>query len=111
MLPSINNRGQLEPADHPPQTPSVAYTYAVPQPDGGGDPAGIESITAFVWTRKGTVTAAAICGLLCGVAVSLASKPVYRAHTSMQIEGFNDQALHQITPVSPLPNASAADYL
>jgi capsular exopolysaccharide synthesis family protein len=46
-------------------------------------------------------------GLLAGTLM----KPVHRARTSLQVESFNEQALRDINPVSPLPNATAEDYL
>lgn len=93
--------------------PAVVNTYAVPAFGGdSGDPAGgLQSLTGLLLRRKWTITAAAICGLLIGAIVSALSDPVYRARASLQLEGFNDQALHEITPVSPLPNASPEDYL
>jgi polysaccharide biosynthesis transport protein len=88
--------------------PAVVSPYAVPEFDHkSSEPAGMQTLTAYLWRRKWAIVAAAICGLLAGVTVGLFSRPVYRAHTSLKLEGFNDQ---KFTLVSPL-SASPQDYL
>ncbi len=110
MLPPIDERKQIE-RPRATASPAVRTDYAVPETDrnagAGGD---LQTLTAVLWRGKLIIAAAAIWGLLVGGMVSLVSKPVYRAHTSLQLEGFNDLAL-RVSPVSPLPNASPVDYL
>lgn len=51
-------------------------------------------------------------GLLCGVASVLATPPVYRARTSLQLEAYNETFLQHVTPVRPiLDNAPAESYV
>jgi succinoglycan biosynthesis transport protein ExoP len=108
MLPPINERRQIERPQEP-RLPAVLSAYAVPEIS-GNEPAAAQTGMGFLWRRKGTIAVAAICGLLAGGAISLLSNPVYRAHTSLQLEDFN-QAFREVSPVSQLANASSADYL
>jgi succinoglycan biosynthesis transport protein ExoP len=90
----------------------VEYAF----PDAGpraGDPAELHQILSPLMRRKGTILAAACAGLAAALVISALMKPAYRAHTSLQIQGFTDEvAVRAITPVSPvLPNATAADYI
>ncbi len=72
----------------------------------------MQTLTSFLWRHKQVIGIGAGLGLLAGLIVSLFTTPVYRAHTSLQLESFNDQAFNKaVTPVSPIPNASAEDYL
>jgi len=88
-------------------------TVAVSEFDGrAGDPTGLNTIIEFLWQRKLTIAGCVLAGLLTAVVVSMLMKPVYRARTSLQLEGFNDDALHSVSPVSTLlPNASPENYL
>ena len=110
MLSPTNQSLQIERAGQlstPPTvvTGSVAHDF---EPK-AGDPAGLHTLTALLWRRKLTIGAAAIIGLLIGITVAMFTKPVYRARTSLQLEGFNDQAS---SPVSQqLPNATPENYL
>ncbi|HTQ55157.1 MAG TPA: polysaccharide biosynthesis tyrosine autokinase [Bryobacteraceae bacterium] len=77
-----------------------------------GDPAAVHTLAAFLWRRKAVMALCAICGLLAGGVATFLMKPVYRGRTSLQLEDFNDQALYQISPVSPvIPNTSPENYL
>lgn len=91
------------------QRPAMLTTYAVGEPEPkAGDPAALRVLTSLLWRRKLAIAAAAIAGLTIGIGFGLFAKPVYRARTSLQLEGFNDHAL----PVSSqLPNASPENYL
>lgn len=69
-----------------------------------------QALLAFLWRRKGAIVAAAILGICAGWGAALMTRPVYRAHTSLQLQEFN-QAWRDIAPVSQLQNASPEDYL
>src|SRR5437667_1351172 len=98
-------------ASLPPAGPT-AYPIPVPVPDqSASGPAGIQTLTAYLWRRKWAVVAATIFGLLMGVLVSLLTKPIYRAHTSLQLEGFNEQTFREVPVSQLLPNASPENYL
>ena len=74
-----------------------------------GDPVALNAITGTLWRRKKVIIAMAVLGLLIGAGVSRLMTPIYRARTSMQLEGFNND---QISPVTAsLPNASPENYL
>src|SRR5947199_9247568 len=69
-----------------------------------GDPVALGAITAPLWRRKGTILALAAVGLILGGAISYFMTPIYRAHTSVQLEGFSND---QISPITvALPNAA-----
>lgn len=69
-----------------------------------------QALLAFLWRRKGAIVAAAILGICAGWGAALMTRPIYRAHTSLQLQEFN-QAWRDIAPVSQLQNASPEDYL
>ena len=74
-----------------------------------GDPVALNALTSTLWRRKGAIAAMAFLGLLIGWGVSLLMTPTYRARTSIQLEGFNND---QISPIAAtLPNASPENYL
>lgn len=68
------------------------------------------TLTQILWRGKWIIAAAIVIGLLGGAVAIMLTKPVYRARTSLLLEGFNDQAIGSVNPVSPLP-ASAVDYI
>jgi succinoglycan biosynthesis transport protein ExoP len=70
----------------------------------------IPTLTGILWRGKLAIAIFAVCGLLAGAMVALLTKPIYRARTSLLLEGFNEAATRAVTAVSPLP-ASAVDYL
>jgi succinoglycan biosynthesis transport protein ExoP len=109
MLSPMGNNARVDGTLRPPQPPAVLTTYGVREPEPKvGDPAGLHTLTALLWRWKLTIVAVAIFGLMIGIAAGVYTKPVYRARTSLQLEGLNDQAF----PVSPqLPNASPENYL
>jgi succinoglycan biosynthesis transport protein ExoP len=95
-----------------PQAPDLIEARLISEPPPAGDPAGLHVLAAFLWRRRIIICLAAIGGLLAGVVVSAFMEPVYRARTSLQLEGFNDQAMHNVMPVSQLlPNAAPENYL
>ena len=84
-------------------------SYVVHESGGPGDPVALGSLTTPLWRRKKTIAAAAALGLLLGAGVSFLMTPMYRARTSVQLEGFTGD---QVTPISAsLPNASPENYL
>ena len=74
-----------------------------------GDPVALNTLTSTLWRRKKVIIAAAILGLMIGGGVSMLMTPTYRARTSMQLEGFNNDQISPIT--TSLPNASPENYL
>jgi succinoglycan biosynthesis transport protein ExoP len=113
MLVPSDYRAPMRGATSPARPPALVETFTIPEPDTrAGEPAALHTIAIFLWRRKSAIAACAFCGLLAGALVSQLMTPVYRARTSMQLEGFNDQALGDIAPVSPaVPNASPENYL
>ena len=92
-----------------PHLQSLAPRYIDFTATAPGDPVALGALTAPLWHRKKTIAAMAILGLIIGGAVSLLMTPIYRARTSLQLEGFNN---YQISPISTaLPNASPENYL
>jgi polysaccharide biosynthesis transport protein len=88
---------------------SMVPSYVEAPPDS----VGLSEVTAPLWRGKRTILAIAILGLAIGQAVSILTKPTYRARTSLEIEGFNnDQFMHEVSLISPLlPNATPENYL
>src|SRR6185312_8668821 len=74
-----------------------------------GDPVALNALTATLWRRKGVIIGLAVLGLMIGAGVSLLMTPIYRARTSVQLEGFNNDQISPIT--ASLPNASPENYL
>lgn len=89
----------------------IFTAHAAPEPGRGPEslPPAL-TLSQLLWKGKALIAAAVVLGLLGGGAAIYLTKPVYRAHTSLLLEGFNDQAIGSVNPVSPLP-ASAVDYL
>ena len=96
-----------------PTSPGASSTFVLPEfSPAPADLIGLGDLTAALWYRKVMIASAAIFGLIIGLMVGLFSTSTYRAHTSLQLEGFDDQFLHETTPISPLlPNATAENYL
>ncbi len=94
-----------------PQVPAVITTYSVP-PQPSDDAVGLNQVLVPLWRGKWKIAALAIAGILIGAAVSAVMTPTYRAHASLQLEGYNnDQFLREITPISALPNSTPDNYL
>src|SRR6185312_5724441 len=74
-----------------------------------GDPVALNALTSTLWRRKRVIIGMAVLGLLIGWGVSLLMTPTYRARTSIQLEGFNNDQISPIT--ASLPNASPENYL
>lgn len=89
----------------------MAPVYTVPEYSRSVDAqSALPTFGSVLWKGKYRVAAAALCGLLLGAAAAYLTKPVYRARTSLLLEGFNEQAMGSVTPVSPLA-ATPSDYL
>jgi capsular exopolysaccharide synthesis family protein len=76
--------------------------------------AGVSDVVTILWRRKGVIAMITALGTLAGLIPGLVRPPVYRARTSLQLEGFNENYLNfrDVTPVSPVvANASAEAYL
>jgi len=55
-----------------------------------------------LWRRRFAIGAAGLAGLLLGIGIAIIQTPIYRAKTSVQLEGFNESYfLKDIMPVSP----------
>ena len=62
--------------------------------------------------RRLLIASAALVGTLAGVAIALMSTPVYRASTSMQLEGFDDTFLRDLRQLPPMfPNGPPESYI
>ena len=73
----------------------------------------LDELTRRLWRRKLPIACAAILGALAGLLVGKVQRPIFRATTSVQLEGFNqDYFLRDVLPMAPLlANASAQNYL
>jgi succinoglycan biosynthesis transport protein ExoP len=72
----------------------------------------LDAVFGVLLRRKWFIGAAAVLGVAAGIGYSLLATPVYRARTSLQLQGFNDAFLRDVIPVSPtLANATAEQYL
>ena len=101
------DRDRAEPYGQPPAT--LYYVRDETSASGPGDRVALGALTTPLWRRKKTIIFAAILGIFLGGAVSALMTPVYRARTSVQLEGFNND---QVTPISSaVPNATAENYL
>ncbi|MEO8051326.1 MAG: polysaccharide biosynthesis tyrosine autokinase [Acidobacteriota bacterium] len=62
--------------------------------------------------RRLSIACAAVMGTLVGVALALTSTPVYRASTSLQLEGFDDTFLRDLRQLPPMfPNGPPESYI
>jgi capsular exopolysaccharide synthesis family protein len=88
-------------------------SYTIPQSvPPSTDSVGLNELTASLWRRKVPIAKAAIAGLLIGLVISYLTTPIYRARTSLQIEGFsNDQFTREVSPISFLPNSTPENYV
>ena len=94
-----------------PNVPAVITTYSVP-PQPADDAVGLNQVMVPLWRGKWKIAAAASAGILVAAAVSSLMTPTYRAHASLQLEGYNnDQFLRDITPIAALPNSTPDNYL
>jgi len=114
MPETKENTALIESPDRKPALPPIWGEYSGPDPaiHKAGDPAGLNVLTSALWRRKFTIAVAAILGVCAGLMATKLMPITYRARTSLQLEGFNDQVLQKIAPVLPgLHNASAENYL
>jgi polysaccharide biosynthesis transport protein len=91
-------------------SPNYTISEVVQRPQ---DQVGLHELTTPLWRGKGAIATCAILGLLVGMVASLLTTPSYRAHASLQLEGFSEDPLVRgMATVSPqLPNASVENYL
>jgi polysaccharide biosynthesis transport protein len=75
--------------------------------------AALDQLMRRLWRRKLAIAGAALLGTLAGLAVSKLQTPVFRAITTVQVEGFNqDHFLRDVLPTAPMvANASAQNYI
>src|SRR5689334_17585244 len=109
----IRNPLVVQRAASPLYAPTPIVNSPVSPYEAPPDSVGLSEVTAPLWRRKLTILAVAILGVAIGQAVTFLTKPTYRARTSLQIEGFNnDQFMRQVSLISPsLPNATPENYL
>ena len=80
--------------------------------DSGEQPFWRRGLAGVLFRNKLLVIGSAALGLLAGVAAVLLTPPVYRARTSLQLEGFNESFLQHATPITPLlENAPVDSYV
>src|SRR6266481_2016498 len=101
MLGNPKENLEIERAEQVASEPAVLANYKASVAPASGDSDSLSELSAPLWRRKGTIAVAAILGLMAGQVISLLTTPTFRARTSMQIEGFNDEFLRSITPISP----------
>jgi polysaccharide biosynthesis transport protein len=109
----IGNRLEMERTGQNSYVPALINNYTIPQVvQPAGDSVGLNEITTPLWRGKLTIIGVAIVGLLAGLGISFLIPPTYRARTSMQIEGFNnDQFSREVNPISSLPNSTPENYI
>jgi capsular exopolysaccharide synthesis family protein len=109
----IGNRLEMERTGQNSYVPALINNYSIPQVvQPAGDSGGLHDLTTPIWRGKMTIIGVAMVGLLIGVGISFLIPPTYRARTSMQIEGFNnDQFSREINPISSLPNSTPENYI
>lgn len=93
---------------------SFPYSVAPAQSNFQIDSGALADIWKALWRQKGILVFFIFCGLAAGFLPEFVQTPVYRARTSLQLEGFNDNYLNlrDLSPSSPLvANASAEVYL
>jgi polysaccharide biosynthesis transport protein len=75
--------------------------------------AALDQLMRRLWRRKLPIAGAAILGALAGFFVAKLQTPVFRAITTVQVEGFNqDHFLRDVLPTAPqLANATAQNYI
>lgn len=112
MSRELTTRHRLEMEGRSQLAPSYlrAPGYSVREATAGpGDPVALSSLSTPLWRRKKAIVAAAAVGLILGGVATILMPPVYRARTSIQLEGFNGDPATPIT--ASLPNASPENYL
>ncbi|HTD42636.1 MAG TPA: polysaccharide biosynthesis tyrosine autokinase [Bryobacteraceae bacterium] len=109
----IGNRLEMERTGQNSYVPALINNYSIPQVvQPAGDSVGLNEITTPLWRGKMTIIGVAMVGLLIGLGISFLIPPTYRARTSMQIDGFNnDQFSREINPISSLPNSTPENYV
>src|SRR5579863_4223019 len=109
----VGNRLEMERTGQNSYVPALINNYSIPQVvQPAGDSVGLNEITTPLWRGKMIIMGVAMAGLLAGLAISFLIPPTYRARTSMQIEGFNnDQFSREVNPISSLPNSTPENYI
>ena len=115
-MPHEYSNNHLQPiarAGYPPLS-QVSRSYAVPNlRQTVGDGVKLGELTAVLARRKAMIAGCALLGLLFGLALSLLTPLTYRARTSIQLAGFNDQSFLRsiILTAAAASNESADNYL
>jgi len=91
----------------------IMPVYAMPESADYGDEREPQSQRMRMLRRRWLlILGAAVLGALAGIAVAVTSTPVYRAGTSMQLEGFDDAFFRDLRPLPPMfANAPPESYV
>ena len=102
--PRYGNGAVQEPAPYVEPTPYVRMSA----PDAGG----FGQYWAMILRRKGTLIATSVIGGLAGVLISMATTPMYRADTSVEVQNLNEEFLNMksVTPTSPMQSFQSPEY-
>lgn len=77
------------------------------------DPVGVDALARLLWRRKLPLLGMTLAGIVLGLVAALCTPPSYRARTSLQLEGLNQDYVLRDAPTSspPLVNATPERYL
>ena len=89
---------------------SVPETVYSPEYNHGPEPGSVLDYWAMLGSHRLLFSAFTIAGLLVALGVSLAQAPVYRAHTSIEIQDANNELLN-MKLVSPVAQSAPVDAL
>jgi polysaccharide biosynthesis transport protein len=73
------------------------------------DSIGLNQLMTALWDRKVVIGLAMILGVSVGIVAGLLKKPVYRARTSLQLQGFNENFLREANSTSPVVGTGTAE--
>jgi len=113
MLPERMDDSLLDGRNAPEAWRPVSTIQMAEMSEGSpGDPVGLSVLAAALWRRRIAIVLGALLGVIAGLSAGLLVTPVFRAHTVLRLEGFNEEVLHSVSPVSlEIPNASVENYL
>lgn len=102
------------PSNQTPLVPAQLIPAAVPaSPPPQPDSIVFSGIFAQLWRGRWILAGMAFAGLAAGVILALITPPTYQARSTLQLEGFNNDAFYRgVSPVAPqMPNAPVENYL
>src|SRR2546425_12092996 len=85
----------------------TAYDAAIPVPTS------LFEYGQLLLRRKGTILIAAVLGTGLGLLVSVPRTRIYQAHTTLEIQGLNENLLNtrEVNPAAPTVNSSAVEEI